>query len=189
MGGEVAADRMLLQRFCNGCYDSFEELVSRYERQVFGVALALLQDSKQAERVLAEVFVSLAKRAEELLDNPSLDHFLFRTMRDLLIEDEQKAAPLEIISSKTNHTKNAQTSVPNRQFSQIPIQFSFVFVLRHVARKSLKDISQIEQIPQRAAQLRLLRCYRSLQRLRDGTSTQSVWRAGSSSDEPSWVDI
>ena len=189
MGREAPADSMLLRQFCNGCYESFERLITRYERQIFGVARAVLPDPGKAEGVLAGVFVNLAQRATELLDSTSLEHFLLRTLRDLLIEEQEIDPRLLEHGRQSVEFSEQHTTQSDLRLSNLPVHFSFPFVLRHVARKDISEIAQIIEIPPRAAQLRLTRSYRLLKRLSAGDSPQSVWRTATSVDGHILADI
>ena len=184
MGREAPADRLLVRRFAQGCQESFDILVSRYEQKLFGIALALLEDTRQTERIILAVFLRLARQASRISDCSSVEHFLLRTLKDQLLEEQEgdsQHGTVEVHRLSISD-KEESTATYSGALARLPLHFSFVFVLRHVSGKKLNEIAAILDIAPRAAHLRLTRSYRLLARLTQGSSIDPLWRDAEETD-------
>ncbi len=60
---EAAADARLLTRLAGGDRPAFAEIYDRYSRPLYAIALRVLNDSREAEDVLHDVFLTVWSRA------------------------------------------------------------------------------------------------------------------------------
>ena len=70
MKEEAKDDRKLLDEYCQGREEAFEELFNRYKKKIYNYALRLLGNSLQAQDAAREVFSVL--RSQPLLDKEQI---------------------------------------------------------------------------------------------------------------------
>ena len=76
-----AAPGALLRDLMEGREHAFAELYDRFGRQLFRVALGLLDSSEEAEDVVQEVFVSIYRSRQSLAEVQNLRGYLFAALR------------------------------------------------------------------------------------------------------------
>ena len=67
-----AADVNLIQRCIQGDQQSWKQLVARYERLIYSIALRICRDSEAASDILQQVCLELYQRLDEVRNASSL---------------------------------------------------------------------------------------------------------------------
>ncbi len=73
-----ASDEQLIWGYVGGDERAFEELVSRYQKRVFGICLRYFRHPVDAEDAAQEVFVTLLRRAETFAGTARFSTWLYR---------------------------------------------------------------------------------------------------------------
>ncbi len=68
----AAGDRNLVQRCIEGNQDAWKELVARYQRLIFSIALRICRDSEVSADIMQQVCLELYQRLDEVRNLPSL---------------------------------------------------------------------------------------------------------------------
>ncbi len=151
------SDQQLVERFFEGCEDSFRLIVERYESKVFHTALYLTDDTSNAEHVLQSVFTELHHKLDADFGKTPLFEWLTQYTLDLsvqrLIEQKQEAVQLPNHSAEkqttTEHVRRfeeANTSIRSalcRAITKLPHHLKFVFLLRDVQGLALTKTANI----------------------------------------------
>ena len=92
------ADHLLVEQFFAGDELSFEQIVSRYENKVFNTALALTEDTSDAEEVLKTVFTSLHEKLSADFGKTPLFSWLIQHTLDTSVSKliERKSDQIEL---------------------------------------------------------------------------------------------
>lgn len=80
---EVAADRLLVERFKRGDEDAFEEMVSRYWDRIYNRVHQLLKNRQDAEEVTQDAFVRAHKGLENFRGDSSFSTWLYQIATNL----------------------------------------------------------------------------------------------------------
>jgi RNA polymerase sigma-70 factor (ECF subfamily) len=74
-----APDEDLVKSYTeNGDESAFEEIVSRYSDRIFGFALRITRNDKDAEEVFQEVFLTLSKKLDTFRGESKFSSWLYR---------------------------------------------------------------------------------------------------------------
>ena len=68
----AAGDRNLVQRCIEGDQDAWKQLVARYQRLIFSIALRICRDSEVSADILQQVCLELYQRLDEVRNLASL---------------------------------------------------------------------------------------------------------------------
>lgn len=152
-------DRSLLAEFvANGADDAFAEIVRRHNGVVRQACMRVLGNAADAEDVSQSVFVTLMKRAEGLLDCPSLGNWLYRAARNIArrsldAEGSRKARERKVASAgeprdvKDLEVEENQQAVLVEELYALPNPFKEALLLHHLENRSHRDAAAIMGCP------------------------------------------
>jgi RNA polymerase sigma-70 factor (ECF subfamily) len=167
------SDSALVFQCRGGNRQAFEELLARYERQVFGAAFRILHHREDATDVTQTAFL----RAYEHLDrydpaqrfcswiyriavNEALDLVRSRRRSEPLLDDAptDRAGPDEMAAQEEND------AAMQAALMDLKIDYRTVIVLKHLQDCSYEEIAQILECPVKTVKSRL---FTARQALRD----------------------
>ena len=137
-------DGALLAEFARTKQEAaFEELVLRHEQLVFGVCRRVLGQTQDAEDAAQTVFVTLAQKAPNLTDRPTLAGWLHTTAwnvanrlrenRSIQRKHEQEAGVVKQQSESIDPiVLNELKSVMDRELNDLPEEYRVPILLHHV---------------------------------------------------------
>lgn len=169
-------DDALVEEFFCGSENSFIELVSRYETKVFNTALYLTNDSKDAEEVLQQVFLSLHQKLNEDRGSISLFKWLVQetlnTAVSKLVEQREEDTQVERL---TNDIKVLTRSFEKRNadarnlfqvaVSGLPHDVRAVFLLLDVLGLEKEKVQGILMTTELEMRSKLMRARREVRRV------------------------
>ena len=194
MRSTVATDDLtLVQRVQQGDQRAFKELVQRYQRKVYGVALGMLRDKEEARDVSQEAFVKVYRYIQHFKGDASFYTWLYRITVNVCIDlmrrkgrgddhtefDETQAldtseANLGALGSKlgTNPQKAALRKELAEKiaaaFQEIPPAHRQILLLREVEGMSYEDLSRVLKIPKGTVMSRLFHARLKMQKILGG---------------------
>src|SRR5215470_7020997 len=181
LAGPVSEELKLVQAAKKGDDSAFEELVRRYDRNVFRIAQHITQNREDAEDVVQEAFLkaygNLARFQEQSkfytwLVRIAVNEALMRLRKrrtgtgrtvsiDEDIETEDDAIPREIADWSPNpeqmYSQAELKDILSRNIQGLPASFRTVFVLRDVEGLSTEETAEALQLSVPAVKSRLLR--------------------------------
>jgi RNA polymerase sigma factor (sigma-70 family) len=173
-----ASDVDLLRGFAAGDVISGEEFVGRFQRRVFGAAIALLRDPGVAEDVSQEAFVRAWRHAAAYdPERGSVSAWLLRTTRNLAIDTLRRRRPepvdAEVVASAFTAVgagpsveDTAATSVladhVRAAMSRLPPEQARALWLAAFYGHTAQQIATSEGIPLGTAKSRIRRAMRTL---------------------------
>ena len=155
LAGPVSDELALVQAAKRGDDSAFEELVRRYDRNVFRIAQHITQNREDAEDVVQEAFLKAygnLAQFQEQSRTVSLDE-------DIKTEDD--SLPREIADWSPNpeqqYTQAELREILSKTIQGLPPGFRTVFVLRDVEGLSTEETAAALDLSVPAVKSRLLR--------------------------------
>jgi len=167
-------DRTLVRRCLDGDTIAFADLVDRYQKVLFNVALRMLQNREDAMDATQTAFIKAYEKLGtfdpafkffswiyKILVNESLNLLARRKPQDEL--DSGIISP-----GKTPEDEHVASSLQDRVRSavlRLPIEYQRVIVLRHFGNLSYRDMSEAMDLPEKTVKSRLFTARRMLRDL------------------------
>lgn len=157
-------DETLVQKCLSGDTEAFGELVSRYERPLFNVALRMLRDREEARDAVQTAFVKAWQHLDQfdrrrrffswvyrIAMNESLNRATRRKKADALDEQlvDRGSTPAE------SAERNEQSVLIERAVAQLSESYREVIVLRHWLDMSYDEIAEALHVPAKTVKSRL----------------------------------
>ena len=172
------SDNQLIEEFKRGNQFSFEELIGRYAGKAYSLALRLTRSQEDAEEVLQDVFVTVARKITNFEGKSSFSSWLYRVTvnaslmklrkrkqdQSILIEDVQPQVQEAVImrsverSAAENEASRAEVAgAIEDAIRRLPDEYRPVFVLRDVDGLTSGEVSKILNLTIPAVKSRLHR--------------------------------
>ena len=164
-------DRAAVRQCLNGRQDAFADLVERYHRPLFNVALRMLRRQEDAEDAVQSVFLRAFLRLDTYDPKHRFFSWIYRiTVNECLnaLKRRKPTVPLADLPFR------AATPPPDRAVEaadrvgvalmRLTADDRTVVVLRHFVSFSYKEIAEVLEIPVRTVKSRL---FTARERLRD----------------------
>jgi RNA polymerase sigma-70 factor, ECF subfamily len=173
------SDAEIIERVLGGDADSYQLIVRRYNRRLYRVTRAILQDEHEAEDVVQETLVQaythLSQFAGRCLFSTWLTriaiHEAWRRMKKRRKECEIDAAAASLRKlSRVTHTPeddlltSEARTVLEEAIDALPETLRTLFVMRSLEEMSILEIAKCLEITEEAVKMRLLRARLALRR-------------------------
>ena len=168
-------DQQLLRDYANRCSEAaFAELVRRHVNLVYSAALRMVCDSHLAEDVTQAVFAALAWSAKQLMERPVLSGWLHRTAQNIAAQTvrtdvRRRAREQEATAMNEPHEAGAtwEHIAPHLDaaLGQLSGDERDAVLLRYFERRSAREMAQILNTSEEAAQKRVSRAVSRLREL------------------------
>lgn len=179
------SDNQLIEEFKRGSQVSFEELINRYGGKAFSLALRLTRNQEDAEEVLQDVFVTVARKIANFEGKSSFSSWLYRVTvnaalmklrkrkqdHSVLIEDVQPqvqeaviAKSVEKSATELDASRTEVAAALEDAIRKLPEEYRPVFVLRDVDGLTSGEVSKILNLTIPAVKSRLHRSRMMLRR-------------------------
>lgn len=175
-------DRDLLTSFVKrGDADAFELLVARHSALVLGLVRSRVSDCGIEKDVAQQVFILLAKKADSLLDHPSITGWISRTavleckkmMRREANLKKRESAYVEKVEIQDRRFSEEEFGLVHQVLGELPEDYQKAILLRYHDQKSFEEISEIVGRSPGAAQRLISRALTKLRDLVKGSPDQS----------------
>lgn len=175
----TVTDNELIARFTNGCEESFEELIKRYETKVHNLAMRLTRNQEDSEEVLQDVFVTVYRKVSGFEGKSKFSSWLYRItvnaafMKLRKRKQEQAISMEDFLPQLQNQAITQPTAFGARSdslafnneirealegaISRLPEDYRAVFILRDVDGLSNKEVGRILDLSIPAVKSRLHR--------------------------------
>lgn len=168
---EATSERVLVERLRRGDPVALEDLMERYAQRVFRVARGITRTDADAEEVVQDVFLTLARKIDSFEGRAALGTWIYRvTTNAALLKRRGKRAQLEVsleehlptfkedghregdrsfLLADWSQTPEAELldgearAVLSRAIEQLPESYRAVLVLREVEELSNEETAQI----------------------------------------------
>lgn len=152
------SDDELVESFCQGQNEAFEELVLRYKNSLYQYILALVKDESAAEDLFQDVFISVFKHAHSYQQQGKFKAWLFLTARNKIFN---------YFRDHKNITSLDQTDEEGNAFLQDTLADNSRHVLEELSWLELQETVRqaIEKLPSRQREMVYLRQFLSFQEI------------------------
>jgi RNA polymerase sigma-70 factor (ECF subfamily) len=175
----VSEELMLVRAAKAGDMQAFEELVKRYDRNVFRIVQHITQNREDAEDVVQDAFLKAYRNLEQFQEQSKFYTWLVRIAvnealmklrrrrpermisLDQDVETEEDSMPREVADWSPNpeqqYTQAELRDILSRTIQGLPAGFRMVFVLRDVEGLSTEEAAEALGLSVPAVKSRLLR--------------------------------
>jgi RNA polymerase sigma-70 factor (ECF subfamily) len=193
-------DQDLIDRIRAGDYGAFEELVSRFERKVYALALKLTGNQADAEEIAQDVFLTIYQKLDTFRGESQLSSWIYRVTANaafMKLRDRRKRAKVDFDEKLASEDlPSLTTTFPQGDWSanadnllergelgeklqdaiaQLPDKFKLIFLLKDVQGLSNEDIGDIVNMSVPAVKSRLHRARLFLrEKLQEYVETQGA---------------
>jgi RNA polymerase sigma-70 factor (ECF subfamily) len=179
LGGPVTEELALVQAAKGGDVAAFEELVRRYDRNVFRIAQHITQNREDAEDVVQDAFLKAYGNLAQFQGQSKFYTWLVRIVvnealmklrrrrpermvsLDEEVKTEEDSVPREVADWSPNpeqlYTQSELRDILSRTIQGLPPSFRTVFVLRDVEGLSTEETAEALDLSIPAVKSRLLR--------------------------------
>ena len=177
--GETSDELALVHAAKAGDITAFEQLVKRYDRNVFRIAQHITQNREDAEDVVQDAFLKAYENLEQFQENSKFYTWLVRiavneslmklrkrrtdktVSLDQEIETEEDSMPREVADWAPNpeqlYKQGELKEILTKTINGLPASFRTVFVLRDVEGLSTEETAEALGLSIPAVKSRLLR--------------------------------
>jgi RNA polymerase sigma-70 factor, ECF subfamily len=179
-GGISEEDSRILRGLRAGIEGAYEELISRYEQPIYGLAYRLVGNQMDASDVVQEVFLKVFRGVNSFREQSSLRTWIYRIAvneahnhrrwwmrhcrREVPLEREQRDgdAPAELAydqgRSPYDQVLDSETrALVEQALSRIKPVFRVAVILRDIQNLSYEEIAEILQVSLGTVKSRILR--------------------------------
>lgn len=136
----AGADALLVQRAKAGDYGAFEQLVARYERPVYTLALRMLRRPEDAEEVVQETFLSVVEHLKGFREESSFFTWLVRIATNHALKALRRRKRVESVTAPTGQADPAdEQSLPHPEFIAEWSETPDAIVLRRETQQLLAE--------------------------------------------------
>jgi RNA polymerase sigma-70 factor, ECF subfamily len=180
---QQTSEAELVQRAKIGALDAFEALTTRYERQVYSLAMRMLRQEQDAEDVTQQTFLSALENLEGFRGEASFSTWLLRIATHAALKVIRKRKGLNTVSlEEATESPEDGGPVPHPEYiadwrqspeelaqkneiqrlldealAQLDEKHRFVFLLRDVEGMSVKETAAALGLSEANVKVRLLR--------------------------------
>lgn len=185
-GKDEISDKQLVADFLAGSVESYEQLMQRYETNVYNLAMRLTRNPEDAEEVLNDVFITVYRKIDSFQGKSAFSSWLYRVTvnsaymklrkrkqkQTISLEDlapAVRAAHLEDDRGCTRRSdevimNNELRTVLQKSINKLPDQYRAVFILRDVDGLSNQEVAEVLNLSIPAVKSRLHRSRLMLRR-------------------------
>lgn len=162
-------DRPIIERCKNGDLSAFDELVHRYEKQVYGFAYRMSGNYDDANDIAGEAFIKVFQGIESFRGDSNFSTWLFRIVTNLYLDHrkrtrahvnipldeyidlEESSVARQIEDTSPGPLEQIETAERNEAIQaailQLPDYQRIMILLFHVHGKSYEEIAEIVELP------------------------------------------
>lgn len=130
---------LLISRLSKGEYSAFSELYDQYWESLYGFVNSRIHNSEASEDILHDLFLSLWKNREKLVEIHSLESYMYTSCRYLIIAFIKKQARIiQSVDSALLEIEDSQSSLEDR------LHYRHVLDQLH---------SEVERLPEKCRQV------------------------------------
>jgi RNA polymerase sigma-70 factor, ECF subfamily len=149
---------ILIERFKKGEIGAFDEIVNKYQKQVYNIAYGFIGNCEDAYDISQEVFIKVFRSLRQLKNSASfflwLKRITINTCTDFVRRqaNEQNLEEFSYIQERYANDNRTSDSIMetgelknviNRAVERLPMKQRKVFMLRHYDELPLKDIAEV----------------------------------------------
>jgi RNA polymerase sigma-70 factor (ECF subfamily) len=178
-----ADDLELLRQARSGDFTAFEQIVSRYEKRIYALAMRILRQHQDAENVVQETFLAVMEHLSDFRGEASVATWILRIATNHALKVLRKRRGLPIVSLEASQSsQGGDEPLPHPEFiarwrenpeelalraevrrlldealAELDDKYRLVFLLRDVEGFSTRETAETLGISEANVKVRLLR--------------------------------
>lgn len=157
-------DETLVRKCLDGDTEAFGELVGRYERPLFNVALRMLRDREEARDVTQSAFVKAWQHLDQFDRSRRFFSWLYRIAVNEALNRATRRRPAGPMDERLadrgsspdeSAERNERALLVERAVNQLSDAYREVIVLRHWLDLSYEEIAEALHVPAKTVKSRL----------------------------------
>lgn len=184
-------EKELIEASQKGDIESFEKLISNYQKKVFNIAFRMMQNYDDAYDVSQEVFIRVFKAIKKFRGQSSFSTWLYRVTtnacldelrrkknsknvisldQEIQLEDGEVFFQIEDnrLTPELAAEENELVNVVREAITKLPDDYREVIILRDIQGFSYKEIAHIKECPQGTIKSRINRARKALKDILKG---------------------
>jgi len=169
-------DSDLVQRTLCGDWSAYDQLVKRYQRQIYNFAYRMMGNAEDAQDISQETFLRAFQSLHSFRKDASFLTWLFKIASNLCIDllrsrkskgtlsldseledGREPAAEARTSDPECVAMRNATQEVVQHAINTLPARYRAVVILRHLQGMSVDEIAQTLDIPAGTVKTHLFR--------------------------------
>ncbi len=185
------SDEQLVKKIIQGETYFFDELVTRYRKQVFSICYRMVRQREEAEDLAQEVFVKAYRYLKQynpehkfsswilkIATNTSIDALRKKKLDTMPLEEEIETHREDMSAEKAFLQEEARQEIESA-IGRLPQEHRIVVLLYHQQGKSYQEIADILDIPLSMVKNRLFRARKTLKAELENLKEEMLWTAKS----------
>lgn len=185
------SDEQLVKKIIQGETYFFEEVVTRYRKQVFSICYRMVRQREEAEDLAQEVFVKTYRSLKQynpdhkfaswilkIATNTSIDALRKKKLDTMPLEEEIETHREDLSAEKTFLQEEARQEIEGA-IGRLSPEHRIVVLLYHQQGKSYQEIADILDIPLSMVKNRLFRARKTLKEELKALKEEMLWTAKS----------
>lgn len=182
-------DAQIVQRVLKGDADHFQELVSRYQKQVFGICYRMIRQREEAEDLSQEVFIKAYRYLQQYNHEHKFSSWLLKIATNTCIDAIRKkrvdTMPLDDGINTSQEDASAEKAFLQQEahreiemaISALPPDYRVAVLLYHQHGNSYQQIADSLNIPMSMVKNRLFRARKLLKNSLKRLKEETLWTA------------
>ena len=174
---DTVTDEEVIGRVCGGETRMFDELVRRYQDQVYGMAARFVGQTIDAEDIAQEVFLKAFRGLEAFQGHAKFSTWLYRITfnlctdwlrrnrkpgRKLVSIDQGSEIPDDAVDVGERLVAQEELAEAQKALHELPERYRTVLILLYYQKLSYEQIGSILDLPTKTVETRLYRARRML---------------------------
>lgn len=171
-------DAKLIENFCAGNIDAFNQLVERWQGRIHRLAYRYFASHNEAAEITQKTFIKAYKKIDSLDDPTKFSSWIYRIGHNLCLDESKRAgrrhtAPLEAVGPQPVLHNSADRSIQQKELGsilqmalkQLPPEQRMVVILKEYEGLKFREIAEILQEPESTIKSRMYYGLRSLRKI------------------------
>jgi RNA polymerase sigma-70 factor (ECF subfamily) len=164
-------DESLITRILNGETHLYEQLIRKYNSQMYRISMSIVNDDKEAEDAMQTAYINAYRQLPNFKFQSSFNTWLTRILiNESLLRKKRKLKLEKVITETAHRHNNYQTITPldalmNKELKQIlenavltlPEKYRAVFIMREVQGMSTNETMEALDLGESNVKIRLTR--------------------------------
>lgn len=176
-------DLQLLRQARSGDYAAFEQIVTRYEKRIYALAMRILRQHQDAENVVQETFLAVMEHLSDFRGEASVSTWILRIATNHALKVLRKRRGLPIVSLESSpSSRGSDEPLPHPEFiarwrenpqelalraevrrlldealAELDDKYRLVFLLRDVEGLTTRETAETLGLGEANVKVRLLR--------------------------------
>lgn len=167
---KAISDENLITRILNGETHLYEQVMRKYNSQMYHISMSIVNDDKEAEDVMQTAYINAYRQLPNFKFQSSFNTWLTRILINESLLRKKRKIKLEKVLTESMHQHSTHQTTPldalmNKELKQIleqavltlPEKYRMVFIMREVQGMSTNETMEVLELGESNVKIRLAR--------------------------------